>query len=96
VRMASGNVHHRAAPLLVLSLWGCSAPAAPPAKVAERDAPAAQARACSAEAEVKPAPSFGPIGNPVVVASRFDFPPAQGRALHLVGNLRGKRGSLRR
>lgn len=75
--MIPGTGHHGAALLLILSLWGCSAPAGSPARVADGDAPAAPARACSPEAEVKPAPSFGQVGNPIVVASDFDFPPSQ-------------------
>jgi hypothetical protein len=75
--MAPGNIHHHAAPLLLLSFWACSTPSGSPAKVADGHAPAAQDRACSAAAEVKPAPSFGQVGNPIVVASDFDFPLAQ-------------------
>lgn len=75
--MVPGNVHHGAALLLILSLWSCSAPSGSAAKAPDGDAPAAQARACSAETEVKPVPSFGQVGNPIVVASDFGFPPAQ-------------------
>ena len=75
--MAPGNLRNGAAQVLILSLGGCSAPSGSPVKVAGGDPALARTRACSAEAEVKPAPRFENVGNPIVVAADFEFPPAR-------------------
>lgn len=65
----------RTARLLVVLLGGCAAPSGSPAKAVDADATPTPGRACSAQAELKPEPSFGNVINPRVVAADFKVVP---------------------